>query len=72
MNWNGFKYCDDEPCPKLNGDECDLGFNIKFRLPKSIADAVYHNWGYVKAKACRKKSKGVVKRCSQSSVMRVE
>ncbi len=48
------KYCDDANCTKFDGDECELGFSIRFRLPQSMADAVYHNWGYVMAKACRR------------------
>ena len=50
------RYCDDANCPKfINGNECKLGFNIHFRFPKSMADAVYHHWGYVMPKVCRKK-----------------
>jgi len=40
-------YCDDIECPQLNyniddeGSNCELGFNNSFRVPKSMADAVY-------------------------------
>lgn len=48
------KYCDDVKCPKFIGGECELGFKIQFRVPKSMSDIQFHNWGYVMAKACRK------------------
>lgn len=50
------KYCDDANCPQFEGGECKVGFNIRLRVPKSIADAVYHNWGYVMPKVCRKRN----------------
>ena len=51
------KYCDHEPCPKWNGEECELGFNVKFRVPRSYSDiqAYPPNWGYVMPKVCSKK-----------------
>lgn len=49
------KYCDDISCSQFTGSECKLGFIITFRLPKSMSDAVYHNWGYVMPKVCRKR-----------------
>lgn len=52
------KYCDDANCPQFGKDEwgeCGLGFIIQFRVPKTLADAVYHKWGYVMPKVCRKR-----------------
>lgn len=51
------KYCDDANCRKFDVDECKLGFQIRLRLPRSMADAVYHNWGYVMPKVCRARKK---------------
>lgn len=48
------KYCDDASCPHFGGDECKLGFKIKFRVPRGYGDIQNHNWGWVMAKACRK------------------
>lgn len=54
------KYCDDANCPHfqpgdLDGEDCDLGFKIHLRLPKDMAEAVYHNWGYRMPKVCIKR-----------------
>lgn len=54
------KYCDDADCPNfqggnIEGDDCQLGFKLRFRVPHSMADAVYRNWGYVMPKACQRK-----------------
>lgn len=51
------RYCDDIQCPKFVDGKCSLGFIIKLRLPKNMAEAVYHNWGYIPAKACREAQK---------------
>ena len=49
------KYCDDTNCPNfLNGEDCKLGFELEFRTPKSISEAVYSDWGYLMPKVCRK------------------
>lgn len=48
------QYCEDD-CPNLIDTECELGFMIRFRVPKSYDDIQQCNWGYVKSKACRNK-----------------
>ena len=51
------KYCDDANCPKFEHGECALGFELKFRVPKSYADIQNHNWGYMMPKVCRDRFK---------------
>jgi len=47
------KYCDDANCPNFEGGGCALGFELKFRVPKSYSDVNTHNWGYIMPKVCR-------------------
>ena len=49
------KYCDDTNCTNLHGCDCELGFVIRFRPPKSYSDIQNRNWGYVMPKPCRNK-----------------
>lgn len=49
------KYCEDVDCPNLAGDECLLGFQIRFRTPKSMSEAVKSDCGHVMPKPCRVK-----------------
>ncbi len=51
------KYCDDVICTNFEGGECALGFELKFRTPKSYTDINTHNWGWVMPKACRDRLK---------------
>lgn len=51
------KYCDDANCPKFEGGECALGFELTFRVPKSYSDINTHNWGWVMLKVCRDRFK---------------
>ena len=58
----GLKYCDDARCPNFHGDElegedCSLGFPIKFRPPESYADIMACNWGWKMVRACQNKFK---------------
>ena len=56
------RYCDDIECPNLiygyDDDNCELGFHNSFRIPESIADAVYHNWGYLMPSICKRFPRG--------------
>lgn len=53
MNTNA-KYCDDADCEYFDGNDCSLGFDIKFRLPKGYQDIITaRNWGYVRPKECK-------------------
>jgi len=66
------KYCDDVNCSNcspgnLDGT-CKLGFKNRFRVPGSMADAVYSNWGYVMPKICRIKFKQVKPRTAKALV----
>jgi len=53
------RYCDDVGCSNfspgdLDGD-CKLGFKNNLRVPESMAEVAYHDWGYVMPKICRAK-----------------
>jgi hypothetical protein len=49
------KYCDQANCPHfqggdIDGEDCALGFKVKFRIPKSMSDIYPEtNWGIFNA-----------------------